>query len=207
MNLKDKKAAYLLDEIGGIDDRYVAEAIAVRKKPKTGKVILILAACIAAISVMLLSIAGAFTLGRIVGGVIRDDISDNRPQPAEALGELLKSESRAADVIKAADASEIDFFGGAYLIWQTGDDDGYCLKKLSDDSLKVLLGKIGGSNVGTENEVTFGAKVWISCGDGTVISPYLKAAAGNVGYGELFDYSPEIIPSESFNSCVSNLFG
>lgn len=206
MNLKDKKAAYLLDEIGGIDDRYVAEAMAVRKKPKTGKVILILAACIAAISVMLLSISGAFTLGSIVGGAIRDGIVSGRPKPAETLEELLKRESGAADVIKASDASEIDFFDGAYLIWQTGDNKGYCLKKLSDNSLKLLVEKLGGRDVRTGDGTTSDTKVWISCGNGTVISPYLKVAAGNVGCGELFDYDPEIVPSESFNLCVSDLF-
>ena len=107
---------------------------------------------------------------------------------------------------KVADASEIDFFNGAYLIWQS-KSGGYCLKKLPDYSLRRLTSNIGGMAVGDDEEITLGTKVWISCGDGTVISPYLKASAGNIGYGELFNYEPEIIPSKSFNSCVSNLFG
>ena len=206
MNQKDKKAAYLLDEIGAIDDRYIAEAMNVRRKPKTGKVLLILAACIALISILLISVAGAFTIGGIVGGIIRDDINSSRPKPAEELGEILQKQSGAEGVTKVADASEIDFFNGAYLIWQS-KSGGYCLKKLPDYSLRRLTSNIGGMAVGDDEEITLGTKVWISCGDGTVISPYLKASAGNIGYGELFNYEPEIIPSKSFNSCVSNLFG
>ena len=206
MNQKYKKAAYLLDEIGGIDDRYVAEAMAVRKKPKAGKVLLLLAACLAAVSTMLFSIAGAVAVGGIIGGAIRDGIVSGRPKPAETLEELLKRKSGAADVIKASDASEIDFLDGAYLIWQTGDNKGYCLKKLSDNSLKLLVEKLGGRDVRTGDGTTSDTKVWISCGDGTVISPYLKASAGNVGCRELFDYDPEIVPSKAFNSCVSDLF-
>lgn len=206
MNQKDKKAAYLLDEIGGIDDRYIAEAMKAKKKPKTGSVILILAACIAALAIMLLAVAGAVAVGGIIGGIIRDDISSSRPKPPEKLGEILKNESNGSGVIKVAYASEIDFFDGAYLIWQNESGNGYCLKRLSQSSLTVLESNIGGANVG-EGEEVGAVKVWISCGDGRVFSPYLKPTVGNVGCGELFDYSPEIVPSERFNSCVSNLFG
>lgn len=206
MNQKDKKAAYLLDEIGGIDDRYIAEAMKAKKKPKTGKVILILAACITVAAIMLLAVAGAFTLGGIIGGMIRDDINSSRPDPDAGLGEILQKESDSAGVIKVSNASDIDFFNGPCLIWQNASEDGYCLKRLSQSSLSALESNIGGADVGDKDENLSG-KVWISCGDGRVFSPYLKAAAGNVGYGELFDYSPEIIPSERFNSCVSNLFG
>ena len=89
MNQKDKKAAYLLDEIGAIDDCYIAEAMNVRRKPKTGKLILILAACLTLISILIVSVAGAFTFGGIVGGIIRDDINSSHPKPAEELGEML----------------------------------------------------------------------------------------------------------------------
>jgi hypothetical protein len=35
-------------------------------------------------------------------------------------------------------------------------------------------------------------QIWLSFGDGVVVSPYLKNTAGNAGHGEVFDYDPEL---------------
>ena len=41
-------------------------------------------------------------------------------------------------------------------------------------------------------------QVWIALGDGRIISPCLKESNGNVAFGTLFDYDPEVEPSADF---------
>ena len=47
--------------------------------------------------------------------------------------------------------------------------------------------------------------VWINYGDGRVVTPYLKDTEGNVGYGTLFDYEPEIVPTKDMSKFVNSL--
>ena len=56
-----------------------------------------------------------------------------------------------------------------------------------------------------ENNVS--VRVWIACGDGSVVSPYLTSSKGNTGYGSLFEYDPEIEPDEKFISYIETLIG
>ena len=56
-----------------------------------------------------------------------------------------------------------------------------------------------------EDSESVEVKVWLSYGDGTVVSPYLKHTRGNTGYGTLFDYSAEVEPSEKLTSTIHKL--
>ena len=47
--------------------------------------------------------------------------------------------------------------------------------------------------------------VWICYGNGEIVSPQLKNSAGNIGYCELFEYSPEIEPSKEFVDLLDEL--
>ena len=41
-------------------------------------------------------------------------------------------------------------------------------------------------------------KIWISFGDGRVVTPFLEYSEENVFDGTLFDYSPKVLPSDEF---------
>ena len=41
-------------------------------------------------------------------------------------------------------------------------------------------------------------KVWFCTDDGITVSPELSASPGNTGYGNIFGYSPEIVPTDGF---------
>jgi hypothetical protein len=56
-----------------------------------------------------------------------------------------------------------------------------------------------------ENATEEETKVWVSMGDGRVISPYLAISEGNVGYGCLFDYESEVEPTDVFVQTVMDL--
>ena len=96
------------------------------------------------------------------------------------------------------------FDGEPRLIWETADGQlyGVTLSAAELDHLDRESGrgdKIG--DLSLEAEV----KVWISYGNGLVISPYLEDTPGNVGYGELFDYLPEIIPSSAVTGRIQTI--
>ena len=61
-----------------------------------------------------------------------------------------------------------------------------------------------GTPVG-ESPQALSYRVWIVMGDGSVVTPHLKPSDGNVGSAELFDYNAELIPSQAFNSQISEI--
>ena len=65
-----------------------------------------------------------------------------------------------------------------------------------------LLGK--GESVGASSPDLL-CRVWLVCGDGIVLSPYLKNTDGNKGHAVLFDYEAEILPSSDLISCISDI--
>ena len=46
-------------------------------------------------------------------------------------------------------------------------------------------------------------QIWLSFGDGVVVSPYLKNTAGNAGHGTVFDYDPELEMSDDLAEYIA----
>lgn len=203
MKNKNEKAAYLLDEIGQIDDRLIAEAMAFRPKKKRRYPLLVAAVCAALAAVLVITVSGAFAIGKIVSGVIGGN-EPPRTDVQAGLGELLTVNADADGVETFADIGDVDLFDRACLIWRLEPDGAYYAKALTSDSLSELSAELGKGTAYGGNTAVDG--LWISYGDGIVVSPYLKRSAGNVWYGELFDYAPEIEPSGGLVSCISDLF-
>lgn len=214
MNVEMKKAEYLFDEIGLIDDRIIAEAMAtkgvsVKRSIPVRKFVTAVAAAAVMVTVML----GTLVIGSLRGnedGASSVGTSNQEAQaPNLTLSEtlLMAEESEASSSYTSA--LDIDLFDGQKkIVWQSADGGEYYSLDIVGSSESTRLEKaLERTYVRSENitSETTGVKLWICYGDGTVISPYIKAGNGNVGYGELFNYSPEIIPSDNFKELIEIL--
>ncbi len=201
---KEEKVAYLFDEIGGVSDILLTEAMAYRPRkrqrmPKYLAVAASLAVCCILLAQMLLP-------------TFKENSNQSGGAPnAEApisLDALFGEYATAEDYTLLSSREELEFFDHkAYLVWQEEGSDTLCVSRpLTRAELLRLTEAAGQGSAVDPEEASPRYRVWILCGDGTVITPYLQSSAGTVGYGDLFDYDPELIPSQSFTSLVSDLF-
>ena len=203
MNEKMKKAEYLFSELSGINERIVAEALEVREKKK-GFVKRTLIVLVAAALLMTLAV-GTFIIGNIAGNKKSDNGGDVVVPTFE---EVLRDAEDSQRVMSYRSAENIDLFDGATkLVWSDGD--GYNVIRLTGDSEKnkltsAMKKSYSNAKVVTDTDDTH-VLVWVSFGDGRVVTPYLKNTAGNVGYGELFEYESEIVPTDDMNEFVNSL--
>lgn len=215
MNTEMKKAEYLLDEIGLIDDGIIAEAMmalstSVKRSFSLKKFVAVSAAAAVMVTVM---------LGTLVIGSLRENESGaNDIAGTTDSGDLTQSLTLSETLLMAeaseasssyASALDVDLFDGQKkIVWQSADGGEYYSLDVVGSSESARLEKALSITYGRAQNVTSDkdeAKLWICYGDGTVVSPYIKAGSGNVGYGELFDYSAEIIPSDNFKDLIELL--
>lgn len=204
------KAENLLEGIGEIDDTLLAEALAYRPRRRANSRIVILAATLA---VLLTLAMGLGVIGRLAeekkGDSVAPEFNDAPPQaPAQTgtLDSFLSSIEGGENFEYLTDKDALPYCDGmAHVVWQYSGDDGYYVSEgIEEEELDGLKGEIGrGYYVGTESP-DLNYRVWVLLGDGRVISPYLVAASGNISY-EVFDYEPEIIPSEEFVTRIQGI--
>lgn len=208
---QEEKLRYLVDELGRVDDRFLAETMTYRS-PRT--LSWKLPTAIAA-SVLAIVVSASLILGSILPST--PDVGTQAPNtpPAQnvpdtplsppSLDALLAESTHAPfGTIQSADA--VNYFGGTYLVWQTSDSDTlYRSRELTDKETKRLISLIEtGTPVGSVSPEQL-CRVWLLCGDGTVITPYLPNTAGNIGMSVLFDYEAELLPSDELISCISDI--
>ena len=212
---KKRNASLLFDAIGDIDDRLIQEAQApfVKTAPSKRynlKAIIALAATLSIVIGML----GAFAVSKFIGNLIESTLNDKADEGESSqifessLSQTLLDASDMPSVSKC-EADEIDFFdGNTSIIWKASDQNEYCVFTLTSASdvtrLKNELSKVK-EDISPENTENTLCEVWVTFGNGTVVSPYLKNSAGNVGYAELFEYSPEVEPDAAFAEFVNDL--
>ena len=203
MNEKMKKAEYLFSELSGIDERLVAEALEVKGKRtgfgKRAVVVLVAAALLMSLFV------GSFVIGNIVGDKKQDSVE---PVVSDTFEESLADAERSSRVMSYRSTDDIDLFdGAAKIVWSDGD--GYNVIRLSGESEQKKLYSAmnksfaGAKAVGEGDDTD--VLVWISFGDGRVMTPYLRNTVGNVGYGTLFEYEAEIVPTSDMSKFVNLL--
>ncbi len=210
----DRRAQNLLDAMGGIDDRFLAEAIAAQKKRRRPKYLLRILAVAASLALVVgIGLAG----GRLLRGIL---FPSREPTPGGNSDEI--SEAPA------------DF--SALLLACTGSDafreQSAALPLAADGNVRIVVGERGGetlwvSRALTETERTAvrremeSAKrqsayetagtdrylIWITDGSGAVWSPALTYSGGNVTYGTVYDYDPERLPGTAFQNLLSDLIG
>ena len=188
----------LYDEIGGVSERYLQEASAYRARRKSPAWrIALIAAALVLVGTLLLG-----TLAMSFGAILLGLGSQEQPQPPEnheqpAVYSIAKMESvleNKQSVLSPVKAENVPLFtGSAQLIWTDGESGEYYRVTLSEQELAGLLYLMQERQVDLDEDSEMPSyKIWISVGDGMVITPYLKADPGNAGHGELFDYDPEL---------------
>ncbi len=142
-----------------------------------------------------------------------NDVTDDLAAPGDdgAAGEPLTLEALLSVSRKDAYATvapgEVDYFGEAYLLWQIeGDETLYRSRALTTAEVNRSIALIG-QGTPVESAPTEGSlsRVYLVVGNGDVLTPYLPATDGNIGAAVLFDYSAELIPSESLISFLSDI--
>lgn len=219
-------AQRLFDEIGLIDDRFIAEAATpyrpARRSAFLKKFIVIALSLTVAATLLLGSLAiGMVAIGGIIGGMGSKSDSDNgyAEDGGATLPETSYSENgytlsarldglrEETEALKVA-PTDVDLFGGSpMVIWKYRNEDGYRVKSVSQsqvNSLSAALKADGGERIDGDAEGSLEG-IWITLGDGRVMSPCLENTEGNVGYGEIFDYSPEYEPSEEFTDRLCDI--
>ena len=202
---KSTKAAFLFSEMNGIDDYLLQEALIYRPVQTRTSRVWVVAACLA---MSLVLVFGGVLIGNLAG--VKNDapqINEDLPPPQSktTLDGFLTEHGAEIAHSKVSTAEQLNLFASPAVVWQSGESgELFVSRPLTDGELKQLTSHAGsGTEVGdTSPAETW--RVWILAGDGTVISPYLKASKGNIGTS-LFDYEPEIIPSNEFTSCLEKL--
>lgn len=199
-----EKTKYLFRAIGEIDDRLVQEAALYRPQRSAFSRVMLIAACL---SFSLVLSVGAFLLTNRRDSAKDESTPPTSETPAVAdLDSLLLDRRDSTSYTTVSVADEIDLFcGEVRVVWQYADSDTLCVSRaLSDRESATLTAHLGsGTSVG-ESSPALACKVWIALGDGTVVSPYLRSSAGNTDTA-LFDYNAEILPTQGFISCISEI--
>ena len=204
---KIKKAAFLLDEIGGVSDVYLQEALAYRKQTLLSRPWIAAVACILAVVL-------------VGGGLLSSPLLDNflsfdkakAPEAEQPNTQTLASldvflyANRARLNCTEVQESDLTYFGSTYLVLQYANDQTlYRSRNLTSGEVERILGMIGTGDAVGERSPELLCRVWLVCEDGTVLSPYLKNTEGNKGHAVLFDYEAEILPSSALISCISDI--
>lgn len=221
-NDKHRLANYLLDEIGLIEDRYVAEAATEYRRAGNGLRPRRIAVIGVSLTLTLSLLLGMFAANQF-GSKSDDAAEDLRDEAGNAVVTQASGTSAPAGIsfrlqeLKISTASyatpaqSIDLFADEMqIIWKYADEEIYRVRLLTSSEEQRMLGLLN-KEQGTalsfaESEKKNGLDgIWIALGDGTVISPCLEQTEGNVGYGTLFDYNPEVEPSDALTDLVCDI--
>lgn len=209
---KNQKTEYLFSAIGEIDDRLLEEAISYRRPARRRQYwIPVLAACLAVFLAVTstMTLAVATPIGLLILSSLGNSNSSEPQAPEDAPGEYYASLDHLIEAQKGGEltylsADELEYYGGASIIWQYEEGGEYCVAPLTDYELAEIKARMGrGRDVG-ESSPENTCRVWICDGKGNVRSPYLKNGTGNQDV-EVFDYEAEIIPDEDFVECISDI--
>lgn len=198
MREEQERIDKLIRGIGEIDDRYLNEAVAFRPVRRQNirysaiAAILMVAFCLAVVRPMLRSFS---------------DLSNSKSEVAlsgayGSLDELLLEATTY--VTDFSSVGQLSKTGAPRLVWQDRESGEISVCHLTESELARVERNLGkGRSVG-EQSPDLAYDVWIVDKDGWVVTPYLKASAGNAGC-EIFDYDPEIIPDDALIKCILDI--
>ncbi|MBE6639272.1 MAG: hypothetical protein E7616_07470 [Ruminococcaceae bacterium] len=212
---KTENAEFLMDAIGGIDDRIIAMAqtpaaiTVLRRKHRFQYGTLAACLCL---------VISLFVFSRLLP-LIGSDKEGASPAPPDSLNDSEETELSLSQLLtdgrtnlsvqKLSSSDKIDYFPiGAQIIWQMpGDDTYYTLAVTNPHDLNTLrrASEHSGDPILPDEGTAEQISVWINYADGSVISPHLKKSDGNTAYKTLFAYSPEITPNETLCQLVDGL--
>lgn len=195
-------AEYLFSEIGEIDERFLSEAFTYPqvkkfKKAQANKLRKILIAAVIGLAVLL------FPIWKNLLNIQNDFYEPTYMSDAIVHASKMKQ-------IKSISKDNIDLFDGSVkIIWKLKDKDDYFVIKVNDFDSSELLRESKNVTFNsvkvTDKNKYYPEMIWINDGRGVVFSPYLRYSKGNIGYGELFNYSPEVEPNHLYVNYVFEL--
>jgi hypothetical protein len=215
-NEKITQAHQLLNAMGEIDDRYLDEALTFSAKAKKRRVVFNTHAMRAVSGVAAL----AAVLSLVVFGATRGFLKfqDKQSPSEESVNEITPSlqtlnsllqfcaESDSFTPLSADGLSPFD--GTVRLIVQSPDSEAlYVSRPLSvaeQAHIRLEFEQTGKQIENTESSDTDWA-IWVSLGDGQILTPCLSPTPGNMGMGELFAYQSERLPSQAFFNLLNAL--
>ncbi len=213
---KLSQAHMLLDAMNEIDDRYLAEALSFsnaaqsRHRP---------ALRVPVIRVLSGAAALAALLSLVIFGTSRGFLKFNGKQnPSEAVGELIPSAQALDGLLQectesvsftALSADALPLFDGTVrlAIKSTDSDALFVSRPLNAAEQAQLTLEFEQTGVPMTESETADADwaVWITLGNGQVVTPCLTPSSGNVGMGELFGYASERLPTKTFLNLLNTL--
>ncbi len=213
MNNRMKKAEYLFDELGLIDDAIVAQAVGFRERvsrPTAWRRVVLIAAAIAlVVSLMSTVVYVGFLRGTDKDeGTNADSYDDEENFMGIHITLDLALEAAESETAQKMSEKDVDLFDGrAKIIWQRGEDeDVYVMSLVSSyDTNRLTSALKEGYRISQPSNENENFKIWVSMGDGYVVSPELKNNSGNVYFGELFDYSSEISGSQELANLIYDM--
>lgn len=219
---ENKRSDLLMDAIGSIDDRFIFEAQVAQPKKRYAPLKKILAITVCTMLVMSLTVslfagllsqkseeapnneADTNTSDKVDGTATNKSEQDSVAPLADVLREMKAETQSFASHLER----EMLFEGETLLIWQYADEENYRICTLSGrDASKIktaLEEKKDFVRADADSDLGELEGFWICFGDGLVYTPYLESSNGNIGYGQLFDYDPELEPSRYFTELITN---
>jgi hypothetical protein len=199
-----------------IDDRYLDEAISFSAEARGTRKSLLTSPVIRAVSGVA---ALAAVLSLVIFGASRGFLkSSDKHAPAESETSLSPSQELLDSLLQGCaesasftplSADELSLFDGTVrLIVQSPDSEAlYVSRPLSaaEQANVSLEFEQAGRQIGESESSDTDWSVWISFGDGQILTPCLSPTPGNVGMGELFAYQSERLPSQAFFNLLNAL--
>ncbi len=195
----------LYEEIGYVDERYLQEAAAyrARKKSPSWRVLLIAAVLLLSFALLLGTVAAGVAVG-VINALINS--GEQTPEPVAPIVQMEQAMAEEQHVALSAD--QLEFFGRPTLIWsELGSDEYYSVTLSTYECEKLVYLMQTNRREYTAQSDAPKYQIWLSLGDGVVVSPYLKNTAGNAGHGEVFDYDPELEMSDALAEQIARYIG
>lgn len=216
-SVQSRKADYLLDELGYIDDVFLAETInwdkSAHAAPRKRSVRVLLAAA-SLVLVLAVGAAGLVTMLRRFANPepnVGDGWSPGRDGDAqmqlEELDQLLRECVSGASFTRCTD-DNLNFFDGTVrlVIEDRATEALFVSRPLNSSEQSAVSEDSRASGVLlSEDGAESAYRIWVTLGDGSVVSPCLTSSAGNIGAAVLFDYSSERIPTQDFTDLLSGM--
>ena len=200
---KEEKAGFLFEEIGNVDDAFLAESsddALLRLQTKKSRLRALRGAVLIAAAAALLA-----ALAAIGAMLARNRLNAPHDIGGETTAATKETESPQSGEIEFL-SEDADLFDGCAAVYFTVGD-GICRRKIDAQTLKDLmdLAREGGETV--SESMRSRKKIWLADGRGGVYSPHLRWSGGNAGAGELYEYDQEIVLNNKLRRALYALTG
>lgn len=220
-DFQDRKGEILFNAIGEIDDRFIYEAENPSAVSNKNAFFFKRIAVVCSVTVVIASLLLTVFVGTMLAnekneasdgqnGILSGDSLPSHSDKSTSLGISLLNVKKKTQSLSAPLRREMLFDGKTRLIWKYRGEDAYRVCSVDSTAdigkIRAELAEKRGFTPATESSVAEGIDgMWICFGDGLVYTPYLLSSNGNIGFGDVFDYEPELEPSDEFTALIMSV--